>query len=67
MDQDLRFDVALSYSAKDAWIGKDLFGLITQYGFSAYSYHYKTENTRGFLRSKLLDIYRDSSLNVLMW
>jgi hypothetical protein len=67
MDQDLRFDVALSYSSEDAWVGKDLHSLVTQFGFSVYSYDSQPDRVHGFLRTKLLDIYRDSSINVLVW
>jgi hypothetical protein len=67
MDQDLRFDVALSYSSKDAWVGKDLHYLISRYGFSVYCYDCEPGRTHGFLRTKLREIYRDSSLNVLIW
>jgi hypothetical protein len=67
MANDLDFDVAFSYSSNDAWIARDLSKLIAQSGLTIYCYDNEPDRVAGFLRSKLLDIYRDSRLNVVLW
>jgi hypothetical protein len=67
MEHDLQFDVAFSYAAEDAWIAKDLYNLIAQSGLSVYCYDFQADRAFGFLRSRLLDIYRDARLNVVVW
>jgi len=67
MIDDLHFDVAFSYAKEDSWIAKDLFNLVAQSGVSVYCYDYQPTRVAGFLRSRLLDIYRDSRLNVVLW
>jgi len=64
---DLKFDVAFSYAREDAWIAKDLCNLIEQSGLSVYSYENMPDKAGGPLRARLLEIYRDSGLNVLLW
>src|ERR1019366_9156963 len=64
---DLQFDVAFSYAGQDAWIAKDLCNLIEQSGLSVYCYDRQPDRTGGFLHTHLLDIYRDSRLNVVLW
>lgn len=67
MSQNLTFDVALSYSNRDVGIARDLYGLIASSGLSVYSYEAQPDRAAGFLRSHLLDIYRGSLLNVVLW
>lgn len=67
MDQDIRFDVALSYSGTDAWAAKDLHDLISQYGYSVYCAERQPDRARGFLREKLFEIYSNSRVNVMIW
>ena len=67
MEDDLRFDIALSYAEKDAWIAKDLYQLATGYGFSVFCADYLPDRASGFLRTKLQEIYSESRLNVVLW
>ena len=67
MNQDISFDVALSYSDPDVWIAKDLHDLVFEYGFSVYCAERHPDYTRGHLREKLFDIYRNSRVNVIIW
>lgn len=67
MISDLRFDIAFSYASEDAWIARDLYNLIAQSGLSVYCYDQHPDRAAGFLRARLLDIYRDSRMNVMLW
>ena len=62
-----RFDIALSYSSNDSWIAKDLHDLLAAYGFKVYCYDRQPDESRGFLRESLRDIYLNSQLNILLW
>lgn len=64
---DLRFDVALSYTRDASWVAKDIYHLLTQYGISVFCYDYLADYARGFLRSELRNIYSDSLVNVVIW
>lgn len=67
MEQDLRFDFAFSYAADAGWIARDLYNLVARSGLSVYCYDVQADRAAGFLRARLLDIYRDSRLNVVLW
>jgi hypothetical protein len=61
------YDVALSFSADDAWMATDIATLLKRYGFSAYCSKSLPDRAGGQLRKKLRDIYRNSGVNVLLW
>jgi hypothetical protein len=67
MSNDLHFDVAFSYAKPDGWIARDLYNLIVSSGLSVYCYERTPDAVAGFLRSQLLDIYRSSRMNVVLW
>lgn len=67
MNQDISFDVALSYSDPDVWVAKDLHDLVFEYGFSVYCAERQPDRARGPLRKKLFDIYSNSRVNVIFW
>ena len=66
-NQNICFDVALSYSDTDVWVAKDLHDLIFQYGFSVYCADRQPDYARGALRKKLFGIYGNSRVNVIIW
>lgn len=65
--QNLKFDVALSYSTEDMWVARDIHDLLSEYGFRVYCFDKQPDEAHGFLRSRLIDIYADSCLNILFW
>lgn len=61
------FDIAISYASAEAWIAKDLYDLLVPYGYRVYCYDRMPDESRGFLRENLRDIYLRSGLNLLLW
>jgi len=61
------FDIAISYASEEAWLAKDLYDLLTPYGLSVYCFDRMPDESRGFLRERLSDIYTTSGLNILIW
>lgn len=62
-----QFDVAFSFSNKDRWVVKDLFTLFRRLGFSSYSSADLPDQANGQLRKRLLDIYRSSKVNFMIY
>lgn len=61
------FEIAISYASQEAWLAKDLYELLTPYGFSVYCFNRMPDESRGFLRERLRDIYTNSGVNILIW
>jgi len=61
------FDIAISYASQEAWLARDLHDLLTPYGRSVYCFDRMPDESRGFLRERLRDIYTTSALNVVIW
>ncbi len=60
------FDVAFSFSAEDAWIGKDMASILRESGLKTYFSKDNQDFTGGFLRKELMDVYKNSSINVML-
>lgn len=62
-----KFDIAFSFSADDAWIGRDLTTIFKGFGLSAYFSADNPDYAGGFLRKELMNVYKNSSVNVMLW
>lgn len=62
-----QFDIAISYASQDAWLAHDLHDLLIPYGLSVYCYTRMPDESKGFLRERLVDIYSTSCVNILIW
>lgn len=63
----MSYDVAISFASEDQWIANDLYTLLTNQGVSVYFSDRLPDVTARFLRKELFSIYRQSTLNVLLW
>jgi len=62
-----KFDIAISYASQDEWLALDLYDLLTPYGISVFCFTRMPDETKGFLRERLVDIYTTSCVNILIW
>lgn len=67
MTEDVKFDVAISFSSDDSWIGKDLAALLNQIGLNTYFSPSSPDLAGGFFRQKLANIYNHSTVNLLIY
>ncbi|WP_104398495.1 hypothetical protein [Vibrio penaeicida] len=62
-----KYDVAFSFTQKDAWIAKDLDILLQRLGVHCYCSAHLPDRANGQLRKELFNIYRSSKINVLIY
>jgi hypothetical protein len=62
-----KYDVAFSFTQKDAWIARDIDKLLQRLGITCYCSANLPDRANGQLRRELFDIYRSSRINVLIF
>ncbi|MFO4678376.1 hypothetical protein V5H35_16880 [Vibrio cholerae] len=63
----MAFDIAFSFSSDDSWIVNDLSIMLANDGFRVYSSNDNPDFAGGFLRRNLMDIYKNSAVNIIVW
>lgn len=61
------YDIAISYLKEDSWLAKDLHGLLTMQGISVFTYETSPDAASNVFSLSLLNIYKQSSINILIW
>lgn len=61
------FQVAISFSDEKTWLAEDLYNLLTEQGVKTFYYKADPDFTSGKLETKIIDIYENSSINVIIW
>lgn len=61
------YQIAFSFASEDEWVAKDIDTLLQRKGFSSYCSSQKKDVANGVLREDLMDIYRKSTINILIY
>lgn len=61
------FQVAISLSDENTWIAEDLHSFLKELGIRSFFYKSDPDYTQGKLMERIREIYRFSSLNVIVW